>query len=89
LHDRDQFGRMAGKASVELGRAIARLAVLNTAVEHQFVAGKSVQEILFGEPAPLAGRGVFKLPTSSVELLEDQETCRPNSDVRSSAQHIQ
>jgi len=72
-----------------VGRAIAGLAVLNAAVEHQFMAGKSVQEIFFGEPAPLAGRGVLKLPAGSVKPFQDQEPCRTNSDVRPSAQHIQ
>ena len=46
LYDCDQFGRTAEEASVEVGGAVVGLAALNAAVEHQFIVGKSVQEIL-------------------------------------------
>jgi hypothetical protein len=63
--------------------------ILSAAVEHDFIAGKPVEQFVFAEFAPLASCRILKLPVVVAELLEDQEPRRPDLDMTALPQCIQ
>ena len=63
--------------------------ILSAAVEHQFIAGKLVEQFVFAEFAPFASFRILKLPVVVAELLEDQKPCRPDLDMAALPQCVQ
>ena len=83
LRDRDEFERIGREGMIELGgtAVIAGRLILSAAVEHDFIAGKPVEQFVFAEFAPFASCRILKLPVVVAEPLEDQEPSRPDLDM--------
>jgi len=65
------------------------IAAITARAECQLIVDKVVEEILFGEFAPLASCRVLKLPVVGIKLLQNSKSCWPNHNVCSSLQGIQ
>lgn len=79
MRDHNQFVRIGGQGTVELGGTvvIAGMLILSVAVEHQFIAGKLIEQFDFGKFAPLAGCGVLKLPVVVAEFWRIKKFAGP------------